>query len=586
MHLGSDSQAFLMKAKAVQAMVVDKQQPKRPFAAQRDGDLWSRFYSALHARGPHSVCFTKVKGHATKQQVEAGEVRMQDKIGNDAADQAAEEGVQTFGAKLARLAARLQDRHRSYSVFMQHLQERLVRFYEARYQLRQEMDAPTTAPTHHRPPAQLHNLSKRNPKARRVVTKTMMPPTTTSASSAGEEVGYFAPTLALEACAGLGARPGAPAVHAFLRGLRHRFRSAFGTHGEGISGSGELRAHQTSDTEGPTPWGTTWLELFIVFKLQGHPDPLPADGRRASARPSLQQQLVEFRSLVRNCAELLFESKVANYFKGKAQGMFRLRCLGISTNLAVLPLQLALDAKLIREISIQVIRSQRRWPRRTIEGMIDQGSDIEVRRVSMKGRAKWISSLRPWKGEVFLPASCPRPAEPRPPRRARADEEQLESTAFECPYCDNKAACERPAFDLTLLDGKTWCKRCKVSRPVRRWRCLCGNLWHACPAHSSLPQRLRDEQARAKAALATQDAQPLPLQVGQTQGARSQRRRTNAWLDAPVRGHKRAAEEVRFSASEVAATRRLPKLGERLQKKFPRLSLPPAAWGCAGDADQ
>ena len=149
-HLGSDSQAFLMKAKAVQAMVVDKQQPKRPFAAQRDGDLWSHFYSALHARGPHSVCFTKVKGHATKQQVEAGEVRMQDKIGNDAADQAAEEGVQTFGAKLARLAARLQDRHRSYSVFMQHLQERLVRFYEARYQLRQEMDA--RAPSRRRRP--------------------------------------------------------------------------------------------------------------------------------------------------------------------------------------------------------------------------------------------------------------------------------------------------------------------------------------------------------------------------------------------------------------------------------------------------
>ena len=45
------------------------------------------------AKGPWSVWATKVKGHATDEDVDLGKVRTEDKQGNDHADKAADKGA-------------------------------------------------------------------------------------------------------------------------------------------------------------------------------------------------------------------------------------------------------------------------------------------------------------------------------------------------------------------------------------------------------------------------------------------------------------------------------------------------------------
>ena len=57
-----------------------------------DGDLLLLIERMLHLRGPDTVRTTKVKGHADEDMVLHGRVRGEDKLGNDAADEAADFG--------------------------------------------------------------------------------------------------------------------------------------------------------------------------------------------------------------------------------------------------------------------------------------------------------------------------------------------------------------------------------------------------------------------------------------------------------------------------------------------------------------
>ena len=57
--------------------------------------MWELFEQLFKQRGPRSVKITKVKGHATQEMVDEGNVRAEDKEGNDKADEAADMGATT-----------------------------------------------------------------------------------------------------------------------------------------------------------------------------------------------------------------------------------------------------------------------------------------------------------------------------------------------------------------------------------------------------------------------------------------------------------------------------------------------------------
>ena len=64
----------------------------KPFELVNDGDLLLLIDCMLHQRGLDTVCISKVKGHADDGMVLHGQVRREDKLGNDAADEAADFG--------------------------------------------------------------------------------------------------------------------------------------------------------------------------------------------------------------------------------------------------------------------------------------------------------------------------------------------------------------------------------------------------------------------------------------------------------------------------------------------------------------
>ena len=64
----------------------------KPFELVDDGDLLLLIDCILHRRGLDTVCVSKVKGHADDGMVQHGQVRREDRLGNDAADEAADFG--------------------------------------------------------------------------------------------------------------------------------------------------------------------------------------------------------------------------------------------------------------------------------------------------------------------------------------------------------------------------------------------------------------------------------------------------------------------------------------------------------------
>ena len=56
----------------------------KPCLLINDGDLWRIAWTILCQRGQASIMVSKVKGHATEEDVEQVKVQLEDKIGNDA----------------------------------------------------------------------------------------------------------------------------------------------------------------------------------------------------------------------------------------------------------------------------------------------------------------------------------------------------------------------------------------------------------------------------------------------------------------------------------------------------------------------
>ena len=83
-----------------------------------DGDLWLHLELAIRAKGPDSIQFTWIKGHATDAHIADGITTLANKIGNDHADRIADEGTKLHGEEVYQIAKLYTQRHQQYAAFM------------------------------------------------------------------------------------------------------------------------------------------------------------------------------------------------------------------------------------------------------------------------------------------------------------------------------------------------------------------------------------------------------------------------------------------------------------------------------------
>ena len=89
--------------------------------------MWETAWEAILHRGACNQRIRKVKGHATKQDVEQGLSTTEDMHGNDKADKNADEGVEmVHGGGFVKLGQWLADRHTRYVTSMRRVQKMIA----------------------------------------------------------------------------------------------------------------------------------------------------------------------------------------------------------------------------------------------------------------------------------------------------------------------------------------------------------------------------------------------------------------------------------------------------------------------------
>ena len=80
-----------------------------------------------------------MKGHATNEQVEAGEVKAEDNVGNDHSDGAATRGIESCMPGLAQLARIYDERHEKYMGVMLRVQRFVAAMKKEEQEARRQM---------------------------------------------------------------------------------------------------------------------------------------------------------------------------------------------------------------------------------------------------------------------------------------------------------------------------------------------------------------------------------------------------------------------------------------------------------------
>ena len=126
-----------MSDKANLILDAPDQWPRRPYALQRDGDLWQHFHEGLIARGPNSFRVTWRKVHASLDAIHSGAVRSDHAVHNSIADYGASKGDEACErAGLAQLCTFHALKQRAYIKLMVDINMLLTRVMQHDHELR------------------------------------------------------------------------------------------------------------------------------------------------------------------------------------------------------------------------------------------------------------------------------------------------------------------------------------------------------------------------------------------------------------------------------------------------------------------
>ena len=83
--------------------------------------------AAVNSKNPGAIKLTKVKGHATEEMVQKGEVAERDKECNDQADKAADKGVVDEQGPLSYMGWKYVARMKAYTRFMGRIHQFIIK---------------------------------------------------------------------------------------------------------------------------------------------------------------------------------------------------------------------------------------------------------------------------------------------------------------------------------------------------------------------------------------------------------------------------------------------------------------------------
>ncbi len=264
--------------------------------------------------------------------------------------------------------------------------------------------------------------------------------------------------------------------------------------------------------------GTSWLELYTLYKLGGGSCVVADPECKAAPRPSMRMQLKAFTKTCRAIARLTMEQQDANLFKANGAKKPRLKTLGIQTHMPMVNFQLVIDKKTQEEIAKQIVRSQARRTLKQAEEIVGQAQRVKLGKFHAVNRTRWSRLIK-----VSKEVKEARSRDETERKRRKVDEglheevtpqedpqgiteevegekqtEEGKANYFVCATCGTKVPSKRKAFDAKALDAKTWCGTCRKSWMVKNFNCECGRPWFKCSLHSDRSKPTSEAQGKVQ----------------------------------------------------------------------------------------
>ena len=422
---------------------------RKPYGLIPNGDVWQEFHRHLRAKLACSVKISKVKGHATTEDVCAGKATAPDKIGNDMSDRYATKGINAhcpdavqFSKKCGvRADIRTRIQH-DINLFMLDMLEanRVVVATENR--ISRIIGGTTTEVV----------FSGEGPTKQSVRVPTQLE--------------YFNTTDGLSTFKV--AQPHASMLGFFKRPLIH------------IVTFLELLEFK------PVPHATqgiSWLELFIIFELWGGiaMDTRPQKENLSFARMSLKTELANFKKLMKHAIALFLSPDQALLFKPSRVSTFRLGPAGFLSYVPCVRFNVHIDTSDATRVMQAVLSMRMQLTYKKRQRLAAGALTVGCRRIKYGAMPAWrkllsAERLIPERQEAIFDQANALDQHPQ------STCEHLFLKCSKCDYTKNFINCtiyNTPKARWNLL----WCAFCGKTYTARSWICPCGVQWFTCSIH-------------------------------------------------------------------------------------------------------
>jgi len=451
----------------------------KPWAVQTDGDLWEQAWAAVTKRGATNQRLRKVKGHATKDDVDAGRATQEDKHGNDMSDENADKGVQAIGgAGLVRLARWTTKRHANYKKFMGKIHNFIHKITVAEKEEREKEAVIQKATLGYDPSKAIKSrgtIRKENTTSIRYSSLQLPPP---------------------------------------IRG-KHRFRQCQCMYEQAHRFLAARKwAHAQPESEAG---GITWLELFILFDTKGgrtasgqHQKSKEATERArrrkgrtrkgsinevaAVAKASLDEELKHFKAVCRYILSNDLPEEQRDWFKMETRPQWRrLALLGIEGNQPAMAAFCQTTQEEDDAIAEAIIRQKVGANPKVVKAHIEatkarseEGQSQEILTLYRKAHIACGTTVR-WKRSIADDGL--NDEEVQQVDQDQDDAPTYTSRLLSCIRCHHPN--ETSWMQLRSLKGfrAIHCRSCGYQQLSGRNKCQCGNVWHHCQVHRVDPTK-------------------------------------------------------------------------------------------------
>ncbi len=258
---------------------------------------------------------------------------------------------------------------------------------------------------------------------------------------------------------------------------------------------------------GPEYEDTRWLELYVLYKMDGGPCVAKEETFKAAAKPSMRTQLKTFKAMVKEIARCTMSEDDAKVFSASQYRKSRLKSLGIESYSPMIRARINLEEEAKIEVAEHILKSQSGRNPKKARDLIMQGTAIRLQKFACTKRTGWSKTIRKFKGAIFKriesqdqekgeeQKKVPEEEAEQKGLKEKTEEAQAEvqeggkkeSTEepflLGCHRCGAKVRSDRKAFQQDTLGTKTRCRKCEKSWMAKTWICPCGIQWHTCEKH-------------------------------------------------------------------------------------------------------